>query len=125
MEHEVYEREMLTSEKSMAGKRARYSVMLLLLSQGWTPCIEARGNGDQTKKKTLQVCSSAKNGKKRKYSYVPSAPCRPQQQEMVGSSNLKLPDVQHSPPSVEAHSHHYCSFRHQKLPLQSAWSFRT
>lgn len=60
MEHEVYEREMLTSEKSMAGKRARYSVMLLLLSQGWTPCIEARGNGDQTKKKTLQVCSSAK-----------------------------------------------------------------
>lgn len=106
----------------MAGKRARYSVMLLLLSQGWTPCIEARGNGDQTPKKRPYKCVLQQ---KRKYSYVPSAPCRPQQQEMVGSSNLKLPDVQHSPPSVEAHSHHYCSFRHQKLPLQSAWSFRT
>jgi len=33
-----YEEEILASEKSMAGKRVRYSVMLLLLSQGWTPC---------------------------------------------------------------------------------------
>jgi hypothetical protein len=35
---------MLTSEKSMAGNRVRYSVMLLLLSQGWTPCIKKKEN---------------------------------------------------------------------------------
>lgn len=76
MEHEVYEREMLTSEKSMAGKRARYSVMLLLLSQGWTPCIEARGNGDQTPKKRPYKCvlqqKMEKKGSTRTYQALPA-----------------------------------------------------
>lgn len=30
--------QLLASEKSIAGKRDLYSVMLLLLSHGWTPC---------------------------------------------------------------------------------------
>jgi hypothetical protein len=50
---EKQQRLILASEKSMAGKRAWYSVMLLLLSQGCTPCIKQRIK--QRKNKFMEV----------------------------------------------------------------------